>query len=147
MSSIWAQEIPVNTIVGLTMADVSKTNDGEIMFITTDGRKFKMWGGHECDAGCHVNVEIDDICGDLKDLIGSPIVQADVADNDRNTILEMLETGHAKGKSDDESFTWTFYRITTMKGQVVLRWYGSSNGYYSERANFGEILDCRPKSP
>lgn len=33
----------------------------------------------------------------------------------------------------------TFYRIATAKGQVVIRFYGSSNGYYSESVSFAQL--------
>lgn len=74
---------------------------------------------------CCENVVIDDICGDLNDLLDTPIISAYESVNRENPRSEY-----------DDSFTWTFYHISTIKGSVTIKWYGCSNGYYSETVEF-----------
>lgn len=111
-------------LLGKTLTEVTKVDNERIRFVTDDGRTFQMWHSQDC---CE-SVTIDDICGELSDLVGSPIIRAE--ENSSNDPVE--------GRNLSESFTWTFYRIETAKGLVVIRWLGESNGYYSESVDFTE---------
>lgn len=115
----------------LTEIKVNEYND-QITFDTSDGERYLMW--HEPD--CCECVDIEDICGDLQDLIGTPILSAYASMFDREDGPEIEALMSEKGYTP-ESFTWTFYRISTIKGTVTIRWYGTSNGYYSESVSFG----------
>lgn len=120
------RDIDVSVLKGKVLKNITN-NDDELLFETKDGRTFKMYHSQSC---CE-SVYLEDVCGDLKDLIGSKIIQAE------------CETNSDKPKEDDrytpDSFTWTFYKLATIKGTVTLRWYGSSNGYYSESVDFVEV--------
>lgn len=103
---------------------VSAWND-EIHFVTLNGRTFGMY--HQQD--CCESVQIEDIVGDLSDMIGTPIVHAEESDREA-TADEVSESG-----------TWTFYHLRSAKGDVTIRWLGESNGYYSESVDLFEIKD------
>lgn len=125
----WQSHCSVEVLKGKTLTEARRVGDEEIIFVTTEGETYKMFHSQDC---CET-VFIEDISGDLSDLVGSPILQA-----------EEVDSGDAAPLSDwDESFTWTFYKLATIKGGVTIRWYGSSNGYYSERVDFALV----PKDP
>lgn len=102
-----------------TVKAIQRDGDECIWFLTTDNYVYKMHHAQEC---CE-SVEIEDICGDLEDLIDTPIIIAEERTQDN---------GWSNGHS---SSTWTFYELQTLKGGVTIRWYGESNGYYSETVN------------
>ena len=81
---------------------------------TICGMKFRYYHSQNC---CE-NVVITDIVGDLDDLVGDPMLIAEHV-----TSSKELPYG---------SMTWTFYKFSTIKGSVTVRWAGESNGYYSE---------------
>lgn len=111
-------------------------DDEEIRFFTKSRREFRMLHHDDC---CEF-VYIEDICGDLDDLIGSPITNAEEVSDEEIQATRLIDPKIAKQEqSADESFTWTFYKLDTAKGGVTLRWFGSSNGYYSESVSFEEI--------
>ena len=117
----------IDTLLGMTLAQVTSRakggeDDDEVRFFTDTGRQFKLY--HEQD--CCESVGIEEVVGDLQDLVGSPITQAEESSNEKEV--------------EDSHQTWTFYRLATAKGAVVLRWLGESNGYYSESVDFEEII-------
>lgn len=131
----WCLELygDVSALVGKT---IIKIVGGEkhceiIEFECSDGSKYEMFHRQDC---CE-DVMVEDVCGDLSDLIGSPVLRAEKVTNE-NTHPE----GFTKPEDRyiDDSFTWTFYKIDTAKGGVTIRWLGSSNGYYSEEVSFSE---------
>ena len=93
--------------------------DGEALTLYLSDTNYVRFQHHQ---DCCESVYIEDICGDLEDLVGAPLVEAEKVSNyDSDPLYE-----------NEESYTWTFYRFRTRKGSVCVRWYGSSNGYYSE---------------
>jgi hypothetical protein len=77
---------------------------------------------------CCESVSINDVVGDLSDLVGEPLLIADEVSGE--TPVGFEDEYH-------ESVTWTFYKFATRKGYVDVRWLGESNGYYSESVNLG----------
>ena len=113
--------------VGKTFRSVTVNDDKtEILFVTDDGRTFRMFHFRDC---CEW-VEVEDINGELDWLVGSPVLTAEESESQKPP---------AGAEKKDDSDTWTFYRISTEKGMVVIRWHGSSNGYYSESVDIVEV--------
>ena len=111
-------------LIGKTIARIEQMDTESLIFNLSDGTRYQMWHSQDC---CE-SVYIESIVGDLDDLVGSPILKAEVRTSDENPL-----DGYS------ESHTWTFYALATIKGYVDIRWYGSSNGYYSESVQFDQI--------
>lgn len=109
-------------LIGKTATECILERHGEEMVLRFSDGDARWY--HEQD--CCETVYIEDICGDPSCLVGSPIVEAEEVSN---------YEGPARG-SCVESYTWTFYRFATAKGAVTVRWYGESNGYYSEQVDY-----------
>ena len=104
----------MDQLVGKTMFATIRDDDKVTMYCE-DGRIYTMMHHQDC---CET-VILEDVCGDLDDLVDTPLLVAEFVTN--------------KDEDPDyESATWTFYKFATIKGYVTLRWHGSSNGYYSE---------------
>ena len=112
----------VDVLKGKTLSSVRAVDD-VIVFETIDGEMYKMFHMQDC---CE-SVYIESIVGDLDDLVGEPLLMAEEGTNLFDTLREA-----GKDTASDGSHTWTFYKFATRKGYVDIRWYGTSNGYYSE---------------
>lgn len=117
------EEYP-KALEGQIVKRITHTPD-EINFHMSDGSTVRM---HHEQACCE-DVRIEDICGDLDDLCGTQMLVAEEREDPGNFMGVALSEW-------DESFTWTFYEFRTIKGSVTIRWYGTSNGYYSERVDW-----------
>ena len=118
-------------LLGKTLLSADKVARDEIIFTTTGNETYRLY--HQQD--CCESVEIEDICGDLADLIGSPILEAEEVSNSTDPPKTIIED------YSGQSWTWTFYKLRTAKGAVTIRWYGESNGYYSETADFEKLVN------
>ena len=107
-------------MLGKTFVQVSgAVGNFDLLFETANGERFMF--SHQQD--CCERVDINDIVGDLEDLVGEPLLVAEQVEG---------ETPVDFNERDYESVTWTFYKFATRKGYVDVRWLGESNGYYSE---------------
>lgn len=123
-----------NQLIGTVFSRVERCNneDDTIKFYIGDESDPKYKLKHEQD--CCEHVYIESITGDLSDLVGQPITMAEIVWKDGESKKD--EYGY-----NDESSTWTFIKFATIKGYVDIRFYGSSNGYYSESAYIYHKLD------
>lgn len=103
-------------VIGKRIINVNglKENSERVRIYFEDGSKLEMY--HEQD--CCESVYLLDFDNDVSVLKFAKLL----------SIEEAVEDGNSR----DGSSTWTFYKLTTDKGRMTMRWYGESNGYYSE---------------
>lgn len=106
----------ISVLVGEVISDVIglSIDSTEIVFVTESGKALKL---HH-DQSCCECVEIEDVEGCASDIIGGLVTLAE------EVVGEEEDTEWGTG-------LYTFYKVETTKGGVWIRWYGSSNGYYS----------------
>ena len=122
MLRLISPENELSCMLGKTFTVIKKESD-IIQFITAKGDSYTLYHTQDCCESVHV----DDVNGDLNDLIGRPLLVAE----------KRISYDHGN-RDDFESVTWTFYTFRTLAGSVDIRWVGESNGYYSEDVDFKE---------
>ena len=129
----WSNRVEIEELVGHGIAKIDERDDHELITFETidvDAARWVFSMFHEQD--CCEHVFCEDIDGDLQKLVGNVILEA------QEVVSSDTPDGHAVGEREedewyDESNTWTFYKLTDSAGnRFVIRWWGSSNGYYSE---------------
>jgi hypothetical protein len=122
MLSTWdGKHVNFEELLGKTFTKIEKERD-EIKFYLSDRHYYMMYHDQDC---CE-SVYIEDVSGDLDDLVDTPILHADAS---------------TKDNPEDEYGVsmWTFYKLATVKGWVDIRWFGSSNGYYGVSVSLYEF--------
>ncbi|WP_218074064.1 DUF7448 domain-containing protein [Escherichia coli] len=117
----------INEMLGRTFKEVFKNENDELVFrgdyyLGVWGTVFTFFHFQEC---CE-KVWIEDIVGDLDDLQGEPLTEAEL-------VTEECDVGECHQ-------TWSFFKFGTSKGCVTVRWCGESLGFYSERVSLKREL-------
>lgn len=108
-------------LVGKTFDRVFQKGEDEIFFLSKQGASYLLTHLQDC---CEY-VYVEDIVGpDINGLSDKKILSAD-------------ESYNSGEEGRWESYTWSFYTIRTVEDTWTIRFYGSSNGYYSEA---GQLL-------
>jgi hypothetical protein len=117
-------DLNISVLLGKTLTAAENKGD-QIVFRAEDG-EYCLYHSQDC---CE-SVVVESVVGDLADLVGSPLLQAE----------EVSSEGEPPPKKDYvDSYTWTFYKLATIKGGVTIRFLGESNGYYSESVAFAKV--------
>jgi hypothetical protein len=125
----WEASAKIEDMVGKVFTRVSGGVGGGKLVFENDTERFVFFHYQDC---CEC-VDINDIVGDLEDLVGEPLL---IAEEVEGSVPADFEDEYT------ESYTFTFYKFATRRGYVDVRWLGESNGYYSEGVSLGrELVD------
>ena len=98
-----------------------KKHSDEVTIKFTDGSCLKFYHRQDC---CE-SVLLEDFDTEPEYLINTNIISIEERISRSGEGINPLNDW-------DESYTWSFYVIKTSSSTMVLRWYGESNGWYSE---------------
>ncbi len=116
------EEFKFEDLKGKTLVKIEQDTADWLYLTDSEGNKYRMYPDND--------VWLEDVCGEFKDILNQEILLA-----------ECVEEYSTDNNDDDydECQQWTFYKLSTLKGSITLRWFGSSNGYYSIDVDFGRL--------
>ena len=118
----WESQAKIEDMRGKVFTRVTGFVGGDALVFENASERFVFYHAQDC---CE-SVDINDITGDLEDLVGEPLL-----------IAEEVSGATEPDEEHYESYTYTFYKFATRRGYVDVRWLGESNGYYSESVSLG----------
>lgn len=114
-------------LTGKTLTKINAEKE-IVTFTCGDGSEFEMRHQQEC---CET-VCLEDGSG-LEELVGQKVVYAYEASS--------------SGRFEYGTCRWTFYTIQGERTAATMRWYGESNGYYSEGVSFYCTKEAHKNTP
>ena len=127
------KKVPFITLQNKIIKDIIISEEKDhIIFICDNDKKYLF--AHDQD--CCEDVYLESIDNDINLLLNSPILIAEETKH-TNTKKYLKDCAEAI-----DTQTWSFYKLGTINGVCVFRWYGSGGGeIYSESASLFKIKD------
>ena len=113
----------MKNLIGATILSATTHYNDNLLYIKTDKGTMRFYHAQQWSE----QVWLEDGLEDLEKMIGEKVLHAEVIKNYDEVPLD----------EDDDSYTWTYYKISTLNHDCTLRFYGTSNGYYSEDVDIG----------
>ncbi|AOC55304.1 DUF7448 domain-containing protein [Bacillus pumilus] len=103
-----AVDAEVSELLGKTLVEVTQQGDDVLFFVTECGKEYRMYHYQNCCEDVHIN----DICGDLSDLIGHPLLMAEEVAESERRIRSILTNQRARSDCNDANIRLLLKRKT-----------------------------------
>jgi len=124
----YGYEMAITDMIGETLTHIDiDAGKNEILLTTNRGVRIKIYHAQDC---CE-SVVIHDTQGNWHDLVGKVIIEAGLAED--------CKSPPPKDAEYVESHTWTTIKLSVDDATVISRWFGESNGYYSESVSIENV--------
>lgn len=122
------ETVGFSVLKGLVLESFEEARGPDEIRIQASGKKFRMFHDQDC---CET-VDIESI---------HFVPESGKAKMIGETILDAVEYTMLDKRSDEGEGTYTYYTLRTDSVTITIRWWGTSNGYYSEEADFCRVLE------